>query len=487
MEEFKVVMQILYKENKYLILLNTRHQKYFLKILDDEKFMYPTMQEFTELYNIFEKNEIRNKCYHKDFQQAENNSKFNHKKLKFEPKIIFGKILVSLVTAISILGCGQTVKAEGKSQEIISKEQIRNQIDFVENDAKISQENSSNELITIEKIAPNEYKLVTGNSGKDLYFDSADKFSQYLGEKSPTYEEIEKKIQQNNKISEQYKKVFIEGLKNLEETMPNLNLSILNQHLERGLNIVEKTDKEIVKQEGKNSIASFDKSSSTMFINPQNINEETLLHELAHAITGIIMQKDGKNIYMGTEAIIYFKDIENLEIYGSGFSEGIADIIAKNALEDKGIQNASYQPISEQLEVMLNVTKMSPEDFVNKGTTRFIQKAERVGIENVYDNISSCDMLCTALQQGISIKPEMSVKQNLYDFLIKYALKQLDEGINRETIIKNIDNAIFNTTFSNVVVFENNRAVEELEMIDLRNEIVDEIQKRNVNIKEERD
>ena len=81
----------------------------------------------------------------------------------------------------------------------------------------------------------------------------------------------------------------------------------------------------------------------------------------------------------------------------------------------------------------------------------------------------------------------MSVKQNLYDFLIKYALKQLDEGINRETIIKNIDNAIFNTTFSNVVVFENNRAVEELEMIDLRNEIVDEIQKRNVNIKEERD
>lgn len=487
MEEFKVVMQILYKENKYLILLNRRHQKYFLKILDDEKLMYPTMQEFTELYNIFEKNEIRNKCYHKDFQQAENNSKFNHKKLKFEPKIIFGKTLVSLVTAISILGCGQTVKAEGKSQEIVTVDQIQSQIELNEKNIEINQENSSDEVVTIQKLAPNEYKLVTGNSGKDLYFDSADKFSQYLGEKSPTYEEIEKKIQQNNKISEQYKKVFIEGLKNLEETMPNLNLSILNQHLERGLNIVEKTDKEIVKQEGKNSIASFDKSSSTMFINPQNINEETLLHELAHAITGIIMQKDGKNIYMGTEAIIYFKDIENLEIYGSGFSEGIADIIAKNALGDKGIQNASYQPISEQLEVMLNATKMSPEDFVNKGTTRFIQKAERVGIENFYDNISSCDMLCTALQEGISIQTELSVKQNLYNFLIKYAMKQLEQGISKERIIKNIDNAIFNTTYSNVVVFEGGKAIESFEMIDLRNEIVEEIQNKNVNIKEERD
>ena len=219
-----------------------------------------------------------------------------------------------------------------------------------------------------------------------------------------------------------------------------------------------------------------------MIVNPQNVNEETLLHELAHAITGIIMQKDGKNIYMGTEAIIYFKDSEQLEIYGSGFSEGIADIIAQKALGDKGIQNGSYQPISEQLEVMLNVTKMNPTDFVNKGTTRFIQNSKKVGVENVYDNISSCDMLCTALQKGMSIKSEMNVKQNLYDFLINYASKQLREGMSKEKVIKSIDNAIFNTTFSNMVVFEDGKAVESFEMIDLRNEIVNEIQKQKIEI-----
>ena len=190
MEEFKVVMQILYKENKYLILLNTRHQKYFLKILDDEKFMYPTMQEFTELYNIFEKNEIRNKCYQKDFQQAENNSKFNYKKLKFEPKIILGKTLVSLVTAISILGCGQTVKAEEKRQEIVTAEQIQSQIELNEKDIEINQENSTDEVVTIQKLAPNEYKLLTGNCGSDLYFDSIDEFSEQLNQKNPTFEEI---------------------------------------------------------------------------------------------------------------------------------------------------------------------------------------------------------------------------------------------------------------------------------------------------------
>ena len=92
-----------------------------------------------------------------------------------------------------------------------------------------------------------------------------------------------------------------------------------------------------------------------------------------------------------------------------------------------------------------------------------------------------------ALQEGISIQTELSVKQNLYNFLIKYAMKQLEQGISKERIIKNIDNAIFNTTYSNVVVFEGGKAIESFEMIDLRNEIVEEIQNKNVKIKEERD
>lgn len=487
MEEFKIVMQILYNENKYMVLLNSKHQKYFLRILCDNKFMYPTMEEFTELYNIFANDKIKKKCYQKDFQVNESDSKFKHKKLKFEPKIILGKTLISLVTAISILGTGQSVKAEWNNQEIINKDKIQNQIDLIEKEADINQENSSNELITIEKFAPNEYKLLTGNSGKDLYFDSVDEFSEYLDEKKPTYQEIENKILQDRNIPQKYKEILIDGLENLKETMPNLNLSVLNQHLNRGLKIVEKTGKEIAEQEGKNSIASFDKLSSTIFINSKNVNEETLLHELAHAITGIIMNKNEKNIYTGTEAIIYFKEIEDLQIYGSGFSEGIADIIASKALGDKEIQNGSYEPISEQLEVMLNTTKMTPTDFVNKGTTIFIQKAKRMGIENVYHNINSCDMLCTALQEGMSITTELSVKQNLYDFLMEYATKQLEQGISKEKVVKSIDNAIFNTTFSNIVVFENGKTVESFEMIDLRNEIINEIQNKKVKIKDERD
>ena len=117
MEEFKIIMQIMYEEDKYLVLLNSKRQKYFLRILDDEKFMYPTMEEFTKLYNIFANDKIKQKCYQKDFQEKSSNLKFKNKKLRFNPKIILGKTLISLATAISILGCGQKVKLKGMSKK----------------------------------------------------------------------------------------------------------------------------------------------------------------------------------------------------------------------------------------------------------------------------------------------------------------------------------------------------------------------------------
>ena len=83
-----------------------------------------------------------------------------------------------------------------------------------------------------------------------MYFDSVEEFSKQLGKNKPTYAEIEKKIQQNSSIPDKYKTVFIEGLENLKVTMPDLNLSVLDEHLKRGLKVVEKTGKEISEQEG---------------------------------------------------------------------------------------------------------------------------------------------------------------------------------------------------------------------------------------------
>lgn len=48
------------------------------------------------------------------------------------------------------MGCGQTVKAEGKSQEIVTVDQIQSQIELNEKDIEINQENSSDEVVTIQ-------------------------------------------------------------------------------------------------------------------------------------------------------------------------------------------------------------------------------------------------------------------------------------------------------------------------------------------------
>lgn len=485
MEEFKIIMSILYNKNKYIVLINKKHQKYFLRELNDGKFMYPTMQEFSELYNIFCNNEIKQNYYEKKIEKHSSN-RFKASKVKFEPKVILEKTLVSLAVAISILGCAQTVRAEETKKELITIEQIQKQAIIQEENSNFNQNDNGKPLITIEPIDKDEYVILEGDSGRDIYVSSIDKFSEFLGEKNPTYEDIKNKIKQNKNIQDKYKKIILEGLENLQETMPNLNLSILNQHLERGLKIVEKTENEISK-ESPNAVATFDKVNSEIIVNPKNVNDEILLHELAHAITGIIMQKGEKTIYAGTESIIYFEKQENLELYGSGFSEGIADIISQKSLGDKPITNASYNSISEQLEIMLNLTQMDATDFVNEGTTEFIKKAKNVGIENIYDNISSCDMLCTALQGGMSIQPEMSVKQNLYDVLINYAKKQLQSGSSKEKIIRDIENSMYNTTFCNIVVFNDGKSVENFEIIDLRDELIKEIQNMNISDRDERE
>ncbi len=49
------------------------------------------------------------------------------------------------------MGCGQTVKAEGKSQEIVTVDQIQSQIELNEKDIEINQENSTDEVVTIQK------------------------------------------------------------------------------------------------------------------------------------------------------------------------------------------------------------------------------------------------------------------------------------------------------------------------------------------------
>ena len=63
MERYKIIAKIEYKGKLFYILTNKYYNKYFLRIMEDESVMYPTLEEYLELDRIFNNNFLINLNY----------------------------------------------------------------------------------------------------------------------------------------------------------------------------------------------------------------------------------------------------------------------------------------------------------------------------------------------------------------------------------------------------------------------------------------
>ena len=112
METYRVLLNISYKGKRFKVLSNKYYQKYFLRILDDGSLMYPTFDEFKELYQIYTtkkyydiKKDEDKIVYHKDKGFTK------QKKLKLDPKVIIENTLCSLSIAICAVEAGLLIQA----------------------------------------------------------------------------------------------------------------------------------------------------------------------------------------------------------------------------------------------------------------------------------------------------------------------------------------------------------------------------------------
>ena len=105
METFRVIFNITYKGQNFKVLSNKYFQKYFLKILKDGSLIYPTFDEFKELFILF----TNTKCYDiknkKDTKLVYRKGKgyTEEKRYRLDPNIImdkYGNKLISLAMAI---------------------------------------------------------------------------------------------------------------------------------------------------------------------------------------------------------------------------------------------------------------------------------------------------------------------------------------------------------------------------------------------------
>lgn len=455
MEEFKVLLEIKYKENKYKILVNQNHQKYFIKVLENKELVYPTLEEFKELYNIFGCNQIREKHF------AIKSCKHG-KKIKIEPKIIFKNTLISLAMALTIIGGTKILTTDSTQISLPAKEDISNsqseEINVEENNIEEIQEMFEQIGAKIEQVSDNLFVVKSIENEETIYCHSANEFSQYLDVQNPTFDDVKQVLECNANIKDEYKAIMRNGINILQEKMPDVNLSALYYNISR-MKIYEKEPEQIRNETTENVIAYFNIVDSSVSICPDSLTEETFVHEvLGHGMTSGMIQNGDKKVQLVTEMIIYDSQLDdgnNLNLFGSSMAEEEADLITQQIVGDDILKNSlPYSPVSEQLKLYMEIAGMDISDLINNGGIKLVKKMMENDIENPLDYLEKNDILCNALINGLEIvQPEMSVKKNIRELFLDYADNKIKRGESIDKITDDIRRMISNTSIEDIVVW----------------------------------
>ena len=396
-----------YKNNTYVLLLNDKCQRFFLKF-ENDKLDYITIEEY------------------KDINQVLFSLKplVGYRMFEIEPLIRIKDKLVTLTVAASILitlsGC---VKGIEKTTEELNKLGIETVIVSAENDIhKITKVNLD------KKTTYNNADFSGFSNTPFSVICTPGTFGNYIGTQNVTFEDLKTTVKSNNNIPDDIKTIINEGIDNLEIANFNMNYSALKYNLEKlRVEYVEPQEINYV-----NGI--FDTFAATAKINKEIDKtqlKEVLIHEIiGHGSTRAYDKEkeilcDVGSLYLSIDENGGLTDVHN---YGAFGMEGIADVITSIA-NNKKIKT-SYTTHVYELTTLCSSVGISIEDYANYGVEYLTEKMLEQGIDNPYQVITTLDNTALLLEQNALIQ------SNSTD-LIMYYYQELSEGnLNMDTLRK---------------------------------------------------
>lgn len=414
METYRVLLNISYKGKRFKVLSNKYYQKYFLRILDDGSLMYPTFDEFKELYQIYTtkkyydiKKDEDKIVYHKDKGFTK------QKKLKLDPKVIIENTLCSLSIAICAVEAGLLIQAFNISAS--TPKQI------------------SDGVYILEKY--------TDENGITAPICSFSEFAEKLDVKDPSYEQVKELIEQKDNLSNKYKEWLITGLDNIEQKLGDIDLSVLYYNISR-MNIIDQDYDEMRENSMTNgTIAYFDPETGIVAINEDEVDCQTLCHEvLGHGISEAY--NEGK-AYTSSKLTVYSK----IEQYGVVYSYGMAIEEAKAEMIGEiasgipfGEYNSSYNQSMEFVRVCMETTGVTLQDLIQKGVPYLIEKMKENDINYPIDHIENMDAFFITMLNSSDVLQvqlpgeEFNFKTALGRYMLDYVDDKITEGGDVETL-----------------------------------------------------
>lgn len=231
---------------------------------------------------------------------------------------------------------------------------------------------------------------------KNIIIYSNDEFREHIKDKVPTFEDVYKVIEKNEKITEEFKNKIKNYINKIKEQTPNVDLSVFYYNLEK-LEI-DKVTKEELKMVGENIVARFDaRNHKIIYIN--EIKEKTFEHELSHLFTECYIYIDENTLIHKTMSVAIpqiEEDKITIKFCLSAALEGITDLFtAKNNKENYKI--GAYQDFAKQIIEFLEITEDSILDIQENGIIYLLDKLYERGIENSFEITNNMDLEFTKL------------------------------------------------------------------------------------------
>lgn len=493
--EYKFLANINYKGERFKILSNKNHMKYFLRILDDGTLLYPTLEEFSELDKIFNsKSKSMYFINKKDSISKASTKDYYGKIYKLIPKIIHNGTLISLASAMLLVGCAQDITIDDfiiqndatyEEDESRTTETDQNCIVTTEISEKYILDNSNVET----DILPGEiYVVRSRNDGRQIFCKDMDEFRKHVDVKNPTFDDVRAAIKNNENIPDNYKEWLNEGIDNLEVNLSDMDLVVLYYNISR-MNCISKTSEEIKADTGVAMAgAYFDYRDASVVINDDTVNKWTFLHEaLGHASTEvniddkiikstriycISLTKDGDgNLAKDDEG----KYIAEEFFWGNGIEEGKADLLTQIATGEP-VESAAYEVELEELRIFMETTGLTLEELINGGTEVLINAMHDNDIGNPGDYIDSLEIVCKVEQNcDLSMIDSINISDDITRYILDFCDDKIERGESKKDVIKKVTDIINNSDFEYFTSQSGALMIDMIKPSELAKEIVDEI------------
>ena len=359
-EKFRYLYSFKYNNKEYIYLISKNYPFYFLEYNSNtNKFDYPDINTFKELYNKFYSND-KLLCFN-TFNLNKIKNALCNININTTPLIKTTNGLLTIVLVLTLCGCVQTNVIDNTSNSTNSEiSEVQNKNQELYNYFK-----NNNMDVSIKKYDNNDYifvnNFINSNNKHQITLNDFNEFRKFTNiDFYPTWDDVIKAFQNNENIDNDKKNIILNGINNLKnnEELKDMDLSVLYINAKR-MNFKYLSSEEMINTLNNDSVyAYFDTVSGTVYLpSDKPLEKFEFIHEvLGHGSLAYREETEDSLIVFDCTNYLMLPTDNRYTGYSVGtmVSEGGANMIAHFATNDYSV-STFYELYEEELRVIANL------------------------------------------------------------------------------------------------------------------------------------